>query len=129
MMQDPTGASSILSRLKALGVQIAIDDFGTGYSSMAYLSNLPIDTLKIDRSFITHMTDLKENEAIVEAIIQLARALSLKVTSEGVETALQVETLKALKCHQAQGYYFSKPLTCSQLERLLLQKPLKAKAA
>ncbi|WP_309722069.1 EAL domain-containing protein [Armatimonas sp.] len=129
MMQDPTGASDILGRLKALGVQIAIDDFGTGYSSMAYLSNLPIDTLKIDRSFITHMTDQKENVAIVEAIIHLARALSLKVTSEGVETAEQVKVLQWLKCHQVQGYFYSKPLTQSQLEKLIFQPKALKKAA
>lgn len=129
MMQDPIGASSILGRLKALGVQIAIDDFGTGYSSMAYLSNLPINTLKIDRSFITHMTDQKENVAIVEAIIHLARALSLKVTSEGVETAEQVKVLQWLKCHQAQGYFYSKPLTQSQLETLIFQPMALKKAA
>ena len=84
-------------------MQIAIDDFGTGYSSMAYLSNLPIDTLKIDRSFITHMTDQKENVAIVEAIIHLARALSLKVTSEGVETAEQVKVLAVAQVPSGAG--------------------------
>jgi diguanylate cyclase (GGDEF)-like protein len=129
MMQDPTGASDILKRLKALGVQVAIDDFGTGYSSMAYLSNLPIDTLKIDRSFITHLTEQKENEAIVAAIIHLARALSLKVTSEGVETNDQVTLLQRLQCHQAQGFYFARPLTTSQLEKVLLANAQKNKAA
>ncbi len=129
MMQDPHGASDILRRLKLLGVQIAIDDFGTGYSSMAYLSNLPLDTLKIDRSFISQMIEQKENAAIVEAIIHMARALSLKVTSEGVETEAQVMALQQLSCHQAQGFLFSEPLTDIQLEQILLPPLLLAHAA
>lgn len=129
MMQDPHGAASILQRLKALGVQIAVDDFGTGYSSMAYLSNLPLDTLKIDRSFISHMIEHKENAAIVEAIIHLARALSLKVTSEGVETPEQAAALRDLNCQQAQGYLFARPLTVLQMEQLFQQHASHRRAA
>jgi diguanylate cyclase (GGDEF)-like protein/PAS domain S-box-containing protein len=130
MMHDPHGAADILRRLKSLGVQIAIDDFGTGYSSMAYLSNLPLDILKIDRSFIACMTDHKENAAIVEAIIHMARALSLRVTSEGVETREQAAALHQLACHQAQGYLFSYPLTPLQLEtRLFAVASEEARAA
>jgi EAL domain-containing protein (putative c-di-GMP-specific phosphodiesterase class I) len=100
----------MLQQIKALGVQLYIDDFGTGYSSLAYLHRFPIDTLKIDRSFINRVdVDLEQLE-IVRTIIQLAWNLGINVIAEGVETYKQLMQLKALRCEYAQGFFFSKPL-------------------
>jgi EAL domain-containing protein (putative c-di-GMP-specific phosphodiesterase class I) len=111
-----------ITKLKAIhdmGVNIAIDDFGTGYSSLAYLGRLPVDMLKIDRSFITAMTEETESMAIVSTIISLAHSLNLKVIAEGVETEEQTRFLKLLKCDEMQGYLFSRPLPLEQLSSLL----------
>ncbi|WNR44536.1 EAL domain-containing protein [Paenibacillus roseipurpureus] len=99
-----------LIALKKLGVGISIDDFGTGYSSLAYLKQLPIDTLKIDRSFINDITNSEDDAAIVQAIIAMARILKLKVIAEGVETQEQLTLLEQYKCNAVQGYYLSRPL-------------------
>lgn len=108
-----------LNRLKDLGVRIAIDDFGTGYSSLSYLKRFPIDTLKIDRSFInTIHTDMK-NQAIVKAIIQLANSLELRVLAEGVETLEQAEFLLENDCEYCQGFYFHKPMSAGEFKALL----------
>jgi diguanylate cyclase (GGDEF)-like protein/PAS domain S-box-containing protein len=115
MLQNPEQVIQILKRIKALGVQIAIDDFGTGYSSMAYLSTLPVDILKIDRSFITPIGEKPESKAVVGAIMQLARAFALRVTGEGVETKAQIDALRQLDCDHVQGYLFAPPLTNSEL--------------
>jgi EAL domain-containing protein (putative c-di-GMP-specific phosphodiesterase class I) len=90
-------------------VIIAIDDFGTGYSSLSYLKNLPLDVLKIDRSFITGLGHDSEDDAIVQAIISLARSLNLKVTGEGIETREQTTLLSGWGCNLGQGYYYAKP--------------------
>jgi diguanylate cyclase (GGDEF)-like protein len=111
MMLDAESTIGKLHQLKALGVHLAVDDFGTGYSSMAYLSSLPIDTLKIDRSFVSRLGQQTEAEAIVRAIISLAKTLNLQVTSEGIETPEQLAHLQALGCERGQGYYFARPLT------------------
>ncbi|XHX77375.1 MAG: putative bifunctional diguanylate cyclase/phosphodiesterase [Stenomitos frigidus ULC029] len=110
IMESPEVAATMLQQIKALGVQIYIDDFGTGYSSLAYLHRFPIDTLKIDRSFINRVdVDLEQLE-IVRTIIQLAWNLGISVVAEGVETHKQLMQLKALRCEYAQGFFFSKPI-------------------
>jgi EAL domain-containing protein (putative c-di-GMP-specific phosphodiesterase class I) len=112
VMEDIGQSTAILEELKALGVRLSIDDFGTGYSSLAYLQQLPVDTLKIDRSFVSRL-DLDNNdgsESIVAAIISLANALHLTCVAEGVETPAQRSSLLNLGCTQGQGYLWSKPL-------------------
>jgi len=108
-----------LSKIRQMGVSVAIDDFGTGYSSLRYLARLPIDTLKIDRSFVISMTENADDMAIVSSIIALAHGLDLNVVAEGVETAEQQKLLRLLRCDQMQGYLFSKPLAKDELEILL----------
>jgi diguanylate cyclase (GGDEF)-like protein/PAS domain S-box-containing protein len=99
-----------MNRLRELGIEISLDDFGTGYSSLSYLHRLPIDYLKIDRSFVSRMEEKKENAEIVHTIIKLAQNLKMKVIAEGIETAEQLNLLKKLNCEYGQGYFFSKPL-------------------
>ncbi|MDM5333666.1 EAL domain-containing protein [Ureibacillus composti] len=108
-----------IKKLKDLGLTISIDDFGTGYSSLSYLKNFPVDTLKIDRSFIVSMIDGDSNIAMVSAIISLAHALKMNVVAEGVETEYELEILKKHHCEFVQGYYFSKPLSVSDFDRFL----------
>ncbi|HYO63890.1 MAG TPA: EAL domain-containing protein [Pyrinomonadaceae bacterium] len=110
VMENIETAVEMLTQLRALGVEISIDDFGTGYSSLSYLHRFPINTLKIDRSFVSHMTENTENAEIVRTIITLARSLEMDVVAEGVETAEQLQQLKDLDCDYAQGFLFSKPL-------------------
>jgi EAL domain-containing protein (putative c-di-GMP-specific phosphodiesterase class I) len=102
-----------------MGLRMALDDFGTGYSSLAYLSKLPLDTLKIDRSFVHGMTERADNTSIVSAIISLGQALRLKIVAEGVETEAQAQLLRLLRCDEAQGFLFSRPLAADDLEKLL----------
>ena len=111
-----------LRAVRELGVHIALDDFGTGYSSLAYLSRLPIDTVKIDRGFVHNMVDKAEDTSIVSAILSLAHALELKAVAEGVETQEQADLLRLLLCDEMQGYLFSPPLPLDKLETLLHAK-------
>jgi predicted signal transduction protein with EAL and GGDEF domain len=112
IMADPEAAIDVLAQLKALHVQSAIDDFGTGYSSLSYLHRFPVETLKVDRSFVGAMRSEQTGEGeIVRAIVSLAHNLGLDVIAEGVETAHQVQRLKALGCEHAQGFFFSQPLS------------------
>jgi diguanylate cyclase (GGDEF)-like protein len=113
LMQDSD--ASRLRALAALGVNLAIDDFGTGYSSLAYLSRLPIDTLKIDRSFVAGLGHEPESDALVQTIVALAHALRLSVTAEGIEHAHQAHQLQALGCTRGQGYLFARPMPASDL--------------
>ena len=119
MMHDAEATLQKLHRLKALGAHLAVDDFGTGYSSMSYLSTLPIDALKIDRSFVSRMGAQEEDTAIVRAIVTLAKTLNLRITSEGIETPAQLVKLRALGCDQGQGYHFSRPLPAAEVGPLL----------
>jgi EAL domain-containing protein (putative c-di-GMP-specific phosphodiesterase class I) len=106
-----------------MGVKLAIDDFGTGYSSLSYLRQFPVTRLKIDRSFIQDVAINPDDAAITTAIIDMAKALSLKVIAEGVETEAQMAFLRAHRCDQIQGYFFSKPLTVENLEKDKILKP------
>ncbi len=108
-----------LERLKRLGVELSIDDFGKGYSSLSYLHRLPVDTLKIDRSFVGNMSHNESNLAIVETIVLLARALNIQVVAEGVETGQQLHQLSGLHCDFVQGYYFSRPVAADVAEALI----------
>ena len=110
IMADPARSLDVLTRLHEYGVTVSIDDFGTGYSSLAYLQKLPVDSLKIDRSFVADMAETEDARAIVSAIIALAHTVGLKVTAEGIEDEATMQRLAALKCDVAQGYYLSKPL-------------------
>ncbi|KAA3654255.1 MAG: EAL domain-containing protein [Proteobacteria bacterium] len=119
LMRDPQAVAAMLTELRALGVQLSIDDFGTGYSSLAYLSALPIDELKIDRSFLTHVESRRESAAIVRAILALAHSLEMNVVAEGVETAGQLDFLKAHQCNAFQGFLFSRPIPAPDFTALL----------
>ena len=112
-------AQDALHQLAALGVGIAIDDFGTGYSGLAYLKRLPIDTVKIDQSFVRDLTIDPEDAAIVTAIVAMARSLDVDVVAEGVETEEQLEELKRLGCFRAQGYLLARPMTAAAVARRL----------
>jgi len=120
LMDDVEGSVETLHKLKALGVYLAIDDFGTGYSSLSYLKRFPIDKLKVDRSFITHVTTDPGDASVTQAIIAVAHNLGLSVTAEGVEEFSQLEFLQQHDCEEIQGYYFSRPLAAWDMEKLLL---------
>ena len=119
VMEDVSTTVEMLQQMKALGIRLAIDDFGTGYSSLSYLHRFPLDTLKIDRSFISGADGRVDGMEIARTILPLAKNLCLDVVAEGVETAEQVEELKRLECRYAQGFYFSKPVVRDEVENLL----------
>jgi diguanylate cyclase (GGDEF)-like protein/PAS domain S-box-containing protein len=121
VMEDPSAAVNMLQQMKTLGIRLAIDDFGTGYSSLSYLHRFPLDTLKIDRSFISGASGGENGMEIARTIMPLAKNLRLDVVAEGVETAEQVQELKRLDCKYAQGFFFSKPLSCEEAEALLAE--------
>ncbi len=121
VMQDTENVIALLHQLKALGVKLSIDDFGTGFSSLNYLKRFPIDTLKIDRAFVSGIPERPEDIAITTAIISFAQALHLNVVAEGVETEAQAEFLRAHACDCAQGYLYSRPVPQEEMTRLLLQ--------
>ena len=116
MMPDPESAIEVMGQLKSLGIKLALDDFGTGYSSLSYLHRFPLDSLKIDRSFVSRMM---VDDEIVRTIITLGRNLGLKVIAEGVETIEQAARLRELGCEFAQGYLFSVPVNAQQATDLL----------
>ena len=129
VMQDVQAATQTLRRLKALGIQLAIDDFGTGYSSLGYLKRFPIDTLKVDRSFVDGLEQDPRNRAIVRSVLALARNLGLTVTAEGVETVAQLRILEKLQCDRGQGYLFARPQTAAEVDELLRRRTSWRRAA
>ncbi|WP_293127864.1 EAL domain-containing response regulator [Microcoleus sp. bin38.metabat.b11b12b14.051] len=121
MVEDAESAIATLQQLKDLGVSISIDDFGTGYSSLSYLTQYPFDVLKIDRCFISNITDGCTNAAIVKAIIEMAHSLCLEVIAEGVETEAERDFLWRYECDAMQGYLFSPPVPAADFEQLLVE--------
>ena len=128
VMHSPARLIPVLTKIKALGVRLTIDDFGTGYSSLAQLKNFPIDSIKVDRSFIRNLPQDRDNKAITEAIINMGRSLNLTVIAEGVETKEQERFLRRKVCDEMQGFYFSKPLEPEQFAELLRQYSLSRKS-
>jgi EAL domain-containing protein (putative c-di-GMP-specific phosphodiesterase class I) len=122
IMKDPDAAIEKLHELKLMGIKVAIDDFGTGYSSLNYLKRFPIDTLKIDKSFVADVCKDPHDTAIVRAIIHLGHALDVTVIAEGVETKEQLQYLSALECDAVQGFLFSKALSVKAFEELLIEQ-------
>ncbi len=123
VMTDPDAAQRVLERMHALGITIVIDDFGTGYSSLAYLRRFPVATLKIDRSFITHMSETVDDHAIVRAVVDLAKALNIHTIAEGVETMKDLVLLEELGCAAGQGFLWSPALPSEQLAALVTGLP------
>jgi EAL domain-containing protein (putative c-di-GMP-specific phosphodiesterase class I) len=119
LMDDLSGNIEKLRAVKSRGLQVSIDDFGTGYSSLGYLSRLPLDALKVDRSFIDNMAEDPQQMSIVTAIISLAHSIDLKVIAEGVETAQQAQLLRLLRCDQIQGYLVARPEPAETVAKLL----------
>jgi EAL domain-containing protein (putative c-di-GMP-specific phosphodiesterase class I) len=119
LMTDTDDNLEQLVRLKALGVTLAIDDFGTGYSSLAYLRRFPVDTLKIDRSFVERLGALTDDTALADTIVQLGKSLGMATVAEGIEEFGQLAALREMGCHFAQGYYFSRPVPAEEAGRLL----------
>lgn len=122
MMHQPERVRKLLSRLKAKGVSISVDDFGTGYSSLGYLKRFPVDIIKIDRSFVTHIPDSESDMQITASVIALAHCLHLEVVAEGVETEAHMNFLHEHGCDEIQGYYFSKPLPVDAMTRFLASR-------
>jgi len=123
VMENAETAVQLLRRLKALGVQLSIDDFGTGYSSLGYLHRFPVDTLKIDRSFVGRIGEASENIEIVRTIISLAENMGMDVVAEGVETLSQLTQLRKLNCQYGQGYLFSRPVDPESVSAWITRKP------
>jgi EAL domain-containing protein (putative c-di-GMP-specific phosphodiesterase class I) len=119
LMKHAGSTESILKSLRAKGVQLAVDDFGTGYSSLSYLRKFPLDSLKIDQSFVRQITTAPDETTIVTAIISMGRSLKLRVVAEGVETQEELAFLQAHFCDEAQGYYFGRPVPAEEFATLL----------
>jgi diguanylate cyclase (GGDEF)-like protein/PAS domain S-box-containing protein len=123
VLENQDTAAALIRKIKESGVRVSLDDFGTGYSSFSYLHQLPYDTLKVDRSFVTRLEEGDESNEIIHAIIVLAHNLHMDVVAEGVETARQVAKLRRMACEYAQGYHFAKPMTAEDAAALVLAKP------
>ena len=119
LMRDPDAAATRLLALKALGVRIAIDDFGTGYSSLAYLSQFPVDALKIDRSFIDGIASSKASTALIHTLVQLGKAMNIETLAEGIEDTAQLQALQREQCDRGQGFLFARPLSAAAVEEFL----------
>ncbi|MGZ8229871.1 MAG: putative bifunctional diguanylate cyclase/phosphodiesterase [Burkholderiales bacterium] len=134
MMHGAESSTAIIGELKSMGLKLAMDDFGTGYSSLSYLKRFPIDRVKLDRSFVEGLPWDADDAAIAIAVLGMANALQLKVVAEGVETPEQLELLKSWGCHEAQGFYFSKPLPADEFIQFVMsssalaRSPAKARA-
>ena len=124
LMEHADAAMVVLEKLRAMGIKLLMDDFGTGYSSLSYLHRFPIDTLKIDASFVGRMDVDRKNAEIIETIVALARTLNMDLIAEGVENARQLELLRALKVEYGQGYHFAKPLDAEAAEALIAARPV-----
>jgi EAL domain-containing protein (putative c-di-GMP-specific phosphodiesterase class I) len=116
-MEDPAQSLEVMRRLRAMGLRLSIDDFGTGYSSLAYLKRLPVNELKIDKSFVSGLTTDVDDATIVRTTIELGHTMGLRVVAEGVETAAAWDALALMGCDLAQGYHVSHPLPAADLER------------
>jgi diguanylate cyclase (GGDEF)-like protein/PAS domain S-box-containing protein len=127
MLDDAAGALDIMRALKRLGVRLSMDDFGTGYSSLSYLRTFPFDGLKIDRSFISRLSESEDDQSIIHAIVGLGRALSLTVTAEGIETQGQLDLLKSVSCDEGQGYFLSRPLDEAAFDSLINEIAVEAR--
>ena len=123
VMEDAELSEATLRELNGLGVRVAIDDFGTGYSSLAYLQRFPLDMLKIDRSFVNEIGEDPKATAIIGTVCALGQSLEMQVLAEGIETAGQLERLRALGCELGQGYYFSRPMPRKEAEERISQHP------
>jgi EAL domain-containing protein (putative c-di-GMP-specific phosphodiesterase class I) len=128
-MQDAESTAMTLRVFRKLGLRLAIDDFGTGYSSLAYLRQFPVDTLKIDRSFVAGIGRDDQETAIVRSVVALASSLGLGVTAEGIESSVQRDQLRALGVHRGQGFYFARPLPAAEVSSLLDAAAERPKAA
>jgi EAL domain-containing protein (putative c-di-GMP-specific phosphodiesterase class I) len=119
LMHDSSATATVLETLKSMGVQLALDDFGTGYSSLSYMKRFPIDTLKIDQSFVRNLASDADDASIVNAVINMGSSLHMLVVAEGVETLEQLNLLRAQDCPEAQGYYFSHPVAAPGIAQML----------
>jgi EAL domain-containing protein (putative c-di-GMP-specific phosphodiesterase class I) len=119
LMNDTEENLALLTRLKTLGVRLAIDDFGTGYSSLSYLHRFPVDTLKIDRSFVERLGQASDEAALARTIVQLGQSLGMVTVAEGIEQYGQFLALNRMTCELGQGFYFSRPLPAAEATRLL----------
>jgi EAL domain-containing protein (putative c-di-GMP-specific phosphodiesterase class I) len=118
-LQDPEATVAVLRELKTIGIHLTLDDFGTGYSSLSYLKRFPIDSLKIDKSFVRGLCTDSDDSKLVSAVINLGRSFHLQVIAEGVETRDQFLALQAQDCAEGQGYYFQKPIEAGEFAKLL----------
>jgi EAL domain-containing protein (putative c-di-GMP-specific phosphodiesterase class I) len=125
LMKHAASTAVILQSLREAGIRLAIDDFGTGYSSLSYLRKFPVDAVKIDQTFIRQIS-ADDDTTIVKAVIGMARGLKLRVIAEGVETPQELAFLRAYRCDEAQGYYFSRPVPARQFAMMLKDAMLKA---
>jgi EAL domain-containing protein (putative c-di-GMP-specific phosphodiesterase class I) len=119
LMKHAESTVAMLKTLKAIGVQLTVDDFGTGYSSLSYLRQFPVDSLKVDQSFVHEISSQRNDAAIVRAVISMGNSLKKRVIAEGVETREQMDFLTAEGCEEAQGYYFNRPMVADQFAKLL----------
>jgi diguanylate cyclase (GGDEF)-like protein/PAS domain S-box-containing protein len=124
LMENTDVVAKILWQLRSRNIELSLDDFGTGYSSLSYLHSFPVNTVKIDRSFVSRMNENEENSEIVKAIVTLAHTLGMDAVAEGIETSEQLAQLKSLACEQGQGYFFSKPLDSQAATELLANAPI-----
>jgi EAL domain-containing protein (putative c-di-GMP-specific phosphodiesterase class I) len=120
LLDGSDGVRQSLETLSAMGITIAIDDFGTGYSALGYLTRLPVQTLKIDRSFVSELPGNSRSAELVKAIVSVGRSLNMVLVAEGVETPEQAEYLHRVGCHLAQGYLFSRPVEMAAFDKLLV---------